>query len=388
MGILSNSVSISQFRVVGDIPATNLFEWFSERLAKHGFVPIDQGIAELSTGWVQLDDHRDSSFAVPATFWRDHYVTFTMRRDQRRIPAALLRSDQKLAEQEFLAANPGLSRVPKQKREEIRDAVRSGLLARTLPVPSTYDALWDTRTNILTVATLSQKVIEQFEALFKKSFEGFRLIAVHPYARAEQVVDNGLLPALAKENRANSDSVLDMIRSNQWMGWDFLLWILYQTMNEASEYCVNRPGPAVEGEQFVAYLNDRVVLCGANESGVQKFIASGPMDRFGEVRTALQAEKKITEAVLHLEKGEHLWKMTLKGEPFHFASFKAPQVKEERDNTVEEVTEREAVFYERMYVIETGLQLFDSLYSTFLSHRLGGGWDEELHKINEWLSGN
>lgn len=386
MGILSNSVSISQFRVVGDIPTVDLYEWFSERLAKQGFVPIDQGIAELSTGWVQLDDHRDSSFTVPSTFWRDHYVTFTMRRDQRRIPAALLRSNQREAEQEFLAANPGLSRVPKHKREEIKDAVRAGLLARTLAVPSTYDALWDIRSNTLTLATLSQKVIEQFETLFKKSFEGVRLVAIPPYSRAEQVLDSALLPALAQENKANSDSVLDLIKNNQWLGWDFLLWVLYQTMNEASEYRVNQPGPAVNGEPFVAYLNDRVVLCGAGEAGVQKFTASGPMERFGEVMTALKGDKKITEAVLHLEKGEHLWKTTLKGEQFQFASFKAPQVKEERDNTVDEITERESLFYERMYVIETGMQLFDSLYATFLSQRLGGGWEEELRKINGWLS--
>jgi len=43
---------------------------------------------------------------------------------------------------------------------------------------------------------------------------------------------------------------------------------------------------------------------------------------------------------------------------------------------VDEVSEREAAFYERLYVLEEGLQLFDSLYATFLAARLDSGWVE------------
>lgn len=385
MGLLSNSVSVSHFRVAGDLPASDLYQWASERLARHGFTPIDQGTAELSVGWVQLDDHRDSSFAVASAFWRDHYLTFTLRRDQRRIPSALLRANQKQAESEFLEANPGLSRVPKQKREEIRDAVRVALLARTLPVPSTYDAVWDLRSNVITIASIGAKVVEQFEALFKKSFEGLRLVSIHPYGRAEEVGGAELSPELAKENKANSDAVLDLIRSNRWLGWDFLLWIVYRTMNGSSEYRVSRPGPASVGEQFAAYMDNRVVLTGEGEGGCQKFTAAGPMERFGEVRTALRGGKRITEATILFEKDDLLWKTTLKGEMFHFGSFRTPQVKEERDNTVDQMTEREALFYEKMYVMELGMQMFDSLYAAFLSLRLGSGWQEEMAAIDAWL---
>ncbi|MBI1920344.1 MAG: recombination-associated protein RdgC [Geobacter sp.] len=385
MGILSNTVSICQFKVVGELPATDLFQWVSERLAKNGFTPIDQGAAELSVGWVHLDDHRDSSFAAPAIFWRDNYLTFTLRQDRRLIPAALLRAHQKVAEDDYIAANPGYSRVPKQKREELREAVRGALLAKILPIPSTYDMIWDTRSNILTLATLGTKAVDLFETHFRKSFEGLRLIAVHPYARAGQVAEPQLVPALEKANKATTDAVLDLIKSNQWIGWDFLLWVMYRTLNESSEYRVTRPGPALDGEAFVAYLDDRMVLCATAENGVQKITASGPQDRFGEVQTALRNGKRITEAALYLEKGEDIWKMTLKGEMFHFASYKAPKVKEERDNTVEETSEKEALFYERMYVMETGLQLFDSLYAAFLAARLGDAWEAEVRKIEEWL---
>jgi hypothetical protein len=386
MGILSSSVGLCQFSVIGNLPATDLFNWFAERLARHGFVSIDQGAAELSIGWVHMDNHQQSDFTTPAAFWHDNYLVLTLRRDRRTIPAALLRARVKMAEEEFLAANPGLSRVPKQKREELREAVRSFLLARTLPVPSVVDAVWDLDKNVLTLAALGAPVMDLFEKHFIKTFEGFRLVAIHPYARAEAVVPGPLRAALRQSNRATSEAALDLIKSNQWLGEDFLRWLTYQTLNGSSAYRIDRPGPAVEGEQFIAYLNDRMVLRGGDENGVQKITASGPQDRFGEVRAALCSGKQITEATLHLEKGDHLWKLTLKGEMFHFGSFKAPRIKMERDAGVDEASERVALFFERMSLLETGFQMFDSLYATFLGVRLGSGWQEEARAIDEWLA--
>ncbi len=386
MGILSNSVSICQYMVVGDLPAGDLFSWASENLSRHGFQPIDQGTAELSAGWVHSGNHRESSFAAPADFWHDHYMAFSLRQDRRRLPAALLKAYLQVEEHEFLSANPGLRWVPKQKKEELRDKVRTQLLARTLPVPAVYDAVWDSRTGLLTFAALGRPAMEAFETEFKKTFPGLRLVAVHPFARAEKDVDGPLQPALRTFNRATSDAVLDLIQSNRWLGWDFLLWLMYRTMNDSSEYRVNRPGPAEQGEPFAAYLNDRLVLASNGESGLQKITVVGPQDRFSEVRTALQNGKVINEAALHFEKGEHLWKMTLKGDTFHFASYKAPKVKEEKDITVDEASEHEALFYERMYVLETGLQLFDSLFAAFLAVRLDSSWEKEMEAIGAWLA--
>ena len=281
-----------------------------------------------------------------------------------------------MAEHEFLAANPGLRWVPKQKKQDMRDNVRTSLLAKTLPVPTVFDAVWDTRTGLLTFASLGRPAIEAFEIHFKKTFPDLRLVAVHPYGRAERVVDGPLQAALRTFNKASSEAVLDLIQSNRWLGEDFLLWLMYRTMNDSSEYRITRPGPAAQGEQFVAYLNDRLVLCSTGESGTQKITVAGPQDRFSEVCTALRSGKSINESALYLEKEEHLWKMTLKGETFHFASYKAPKVKEEKGDTVDEASEHEALFFERMYVVETGLQMFDSLFAAFLAERLGNGWED------------
>lgn len=386
MGLLANTVSICQFQVIGDLPTDDLFAWASAHLGSQAFRPIDRGSEELSFGWVHLDDPKESSFFAPQDFWRDHYLTFALRRDQRRVPAALLKPHMEKAEADFLAAHPGLQRVPRQHREELRDAVRGALLAQTLPVPALFDVVWDIRSGRLTLASLNAKVVELFETLFRQTFTELRLVTIHPFARAEAVIDATLLSALQKNNQATSDAVLEMIEGNRWLGQDFLLWLMYRTMESPSTYSVNQHGSAQPGDGFTAYLNDRLLLVGGGETGVQKVTVIGPQDAFSEVRTALQRGKQISEAILHLEMLEHQWKLTLKGDTFHLASFKAPAVKIEKDNRSEEKSEKEAVFYERMYLLEAGLQLFDSLFRTFLDLRLSPDWALTQSQIESWLN--
>lgn len=386
MGILANTVSVCHFKVQGELPKQELHEWAVKQLAANRFNPIDQGNEELSLGWVHLDDPKNAEFDSPAACWREHYLMFTLRRDKRAVPSAILKAHLEKAHDEFLAENPGFARVPKQKKEDLKEAVHAMLLSQTLPTPATYDAVWDTQSGTLTFSSLSPKVIELFEEQFKKTFEGLRVSAFHPYARAESVLDEGNKVLLKQANKAGGDNYVELIKENQWLGADFLLWLMYQTMNEASEYSVNQPGIMLEKEPFVAYLDDRVVLLGSGENGAQKITVAGPQDRFNEVRSALLNKKQITEATLHLEAGDDHWKMTLKGELFHFASFKSPAVKLEKDSSVDEAMEREAVFFERMMLLEKGTQLFDSVFATFLKLRLGHEWVEQETAIQKWLN--
>lgn len=385
MGILSNTVSICQFQIAGDLPEGDLFNWIAENLDKHAFVGIEDGAEELSIGWVQTDDYQLADFAASQPFRRDHYASFTLRRDQRRIPTALLKAYQKVAEHEYLSANPSFFKVPKQKREDIRDAVRLSLLVRTLPAPAMYDAVWDTRSGLVTLASLSAKVVDQFETEFKKTFPGLRLLMIHPYARAARVVPDELQPLLEKANLATTESVLDLIRANQWLGHDFFLWLLHQTLTGSGEHKVITAGPMGSGEPFAAFLNDRLLLQANGETGTQKVTVAGAQDNFREVLAALRLGKCITEATIHLEKDENAWKLTLKGEMFHFGSYRCPAVQIEKDNTVDSQAEQEAVFFERMHLLEGGLQLFDSLYGSFLATRLGDSWPATQQAIRSWL---
>jgi len=388
MGVYANTVSITQFTISGDLPKDDLFQWFSGKLSAKGFQSIENSAEESSEGWAEVDRPDDAAFEAPSDFWRDSYLVFSLRRDQRKIPSAVLKSHAGREEGAFLAQHPNLRRTPKNKRAEIKELVQTRLLTRCLPVPSSADVVWDQKSGILTLFSLGSKVIERFEELFRKTFEGFGPVIIHPFARARMLLDGPLLESLEKANQANSDAVTALIRDNQWLGWEFTLWLLQRGINGEGEFSVSRPGNLGLGERFSAWIDDRIQLQGGGEEGgIQKVSVSGSQDSYLEAISALKGGKRITSATICMEKDENLWKLTLKGDTFGFASFKCPQIRIEKDATVDEVSEREAAFYERMYLLEQGVQLFDSLFAAFLKERLSDGWTGRLATIQAWLDG-
>ncbi len=388
MGVYANTVSITQYTIEGDLPKDELFPWLSAKLSARGFQSIENSTEEASEGWTQVDRPDDATFEVPADFWRDNYLVFSLRRDQRKIPAAVLKSHAGREEGAFLAQHPNLRRTPKNKRAEIKEQVQMRLLSRCLPVPSSVDVVWDQKSGVLTLFSLGSKVIERFEELFRKTFEGFSPVIIHPFARARMLLEGQMLENLEKANQANSDAVTALIRDNQWLGWEFMLWLLQRGINGEGEFSVSCPGTLGTGERFSAWIDDRIQLqVGGEEGGIQKVSVSGSQDSYLEAISALKGGKRITSATVCMEKDENLWKLTLKGETFGFASFKCPQIRIEKDATVDEVSEREAAFYERMYLLEQGVQLFDSLFAAFLKERLSAGWAGRLTTIQEWLDG-
>jgi len=113
MGVYANTVSITQFTVTGELPKSDQFPWFSEKLAGRGFQSIENSAEETSEGWTQVDRPDDVAFEAPSDFWRDNYLVFSLRRDQRKIPAAVLKSHTGREEGAFLAQHPNLRRTPK-----------------------------------------------------------------------------------------------------------------------------------------------------------------------------------------------------------------------------------------------------------------------------------
>lgn len=385
MGIYSNTVSFAQYRVVGEMPQAERFEWLCAALQGRIFASIEESAEEQCEGWTCTDRPDDPAFVAPGEFWRDRYLFFSYRRDQRRIPAAVLKSHIGRAEGEYLAKRPELKRPPKREREEIKERTRLKLLTRTLPSPSTVDLVWNQESGLLNLLSCSAKAMERFEELFGKSFENLRPQLVYPYARALELLDEAGREQLAALNQAGSDSALDEIQSNRWLGEQFLLWLL-QAGLEGGAFRVRTPGSYEAGTPFVAWIDEKIQLQGGGEGGPQKVTVSGSQDSYLEARSALKSGKAISSAAIYLEKEELQWRFVLNAELFTFSGFKCPPVKVEREG-VEQVSERESAFYERVYLLEAGLQMFDSLLAAFLDERLGAGWAERQQQIDAWLEG-
>ncbi len=386
MGIMSNTVSIYQYEVIGEIPGNDKRLWVRQCLEKSRFEPIDTTSDPESTGWVRFDEHMSSDFVSLASFSFEDYYIFALRKDVRKVPAALLKNLVEKECGEWLKERPKLSRVPFQRKREIRENIHAALLAKSLPDPSVCDVLWNTKTNIVSIASISTKALDFVEDQFKKTFEGMTLVPIHPIRRAERVLSEEHRQSLDRLNQASSRDVLLQIKKNRWLGWDFFLWLMYRSAEGSSEYkVVTEVGPAEPGDLFIAYLYDRFVLTEEHEDGNRKNSISGPQKDFSEARKSIQSGKNITEALLYFEKDMLKWKISLKGDVFAFGSFTCPPVKIEKDEMTDPTMERDAVFYERMSLMETGLQLFESLFAAFLSDRVSGHWPQILKAMNEWL---
>lgn len=383
MGMMSNTVSIYQYRVIGESSGD---AWVQGCLSKNQFISIDTTPDQESMGWVSFDDHTSSDFENENVFIRRPYYFFSLRRDQRRVPSALLKNLLVKECAGWLSKRPDLSRVPFRRKAEMRDALHASLLSRILPVPSTYDVVWNTDNSTVTVSSISERVLDLVEDAFARTFKGLSLEPVHPMSRAYQVLKEDQYRMLERSDQAPSRDVLLQIKRNRWVGWDFLLWLMYQTSTGNSAYTVNQKGPLELGEGFIAYLHDRFVLKAEHEEGARKSSIIGPQRDFAEARSAIRDGKNIIESVIHIEKGSRSWKMALKADIFAFGSFTCPPVQLEKDELTDPEQERMNVFYERMSLLETGLQLFDSIYQAFLAERITPKWPERLKQINGWLS--
>ncbi|RLB70373.1 MAG: exonuclease [Deltaproteobacteria bacterium] len=386
MGFLATSASVGYFQVTGSLNPQEKYQDLPEKLSAQGFRSIEQSADELSTGWVQLDDYDCSDFTSTDSCWRDHYLSFSLRQDRRRIPAALLKREVVKLCEKFLAGQPTLRFVPKGEKEQIRDQARSSLLARTLPTPSFYDVVWDTDQQLLRFCSLGQNTIDSFQGLFHQTFPGLRLQLFHPLARATQILPEQLRETLQVANKAQTDNILEQVEANRWLGVDFLQWLFYRTLNSDSRYQVTTSGPLLEKQPFTAFLDNRLVLVGGGQEGIQKIVVAGPQDHYLEVRAALRQGKQIEEATIHLQQNEDdAWKLTLKGERFQFGSYRTPMIRPEKDPSDDPQAEAEAAFFTKLAAVEEGEQMFDSLLKTFLVLRLGEQWPKEQAAILLWL---
>ncbi|WP_020675332.1 recombination-associated protein RdgC [Geopsychrobacter electrodiphilus] len=386
MGLLAPAASLCHFEVIGDLPSDQIFQFVSERLHNERFRSIEKSIDEYSCGWVEMDDHDAAEFAEERQLLRERTLCFALREDRRKIPAALLKREITRISAEYLEAHPTFNRVPKSEREAIRDLASSQLFSRTLPVPAVSDIVWKIDSGLLRFTSLSQNRIDSFQGLFHQSFPELRLRLLTPLARANAVANAEQKEQLAELNQANSDTALEEIEANSWMGEELLQWLLYRSLNSDSGYAVCTPGPLLMNQPFNAWLDNRLLLVGSGTEGEQKISVAGPQDRFSEVCAALRSGKRIAEATLHLSLGEEQsWKLTLKGERFSFGGFRTPMIKPDKDPVDDPKLEVEAAFYSKMVSIEEGEQLFASLIKTFFERRLNSGWDTEAAKIIAWF---
>jgi len=167
MGVLKGSATFTRYRVVGDMPV-DFRNFFDKQIKLHAFREISTGLEEKSLGWTSIENVLDRNFEY-ANYSLGNYAIFSLRIDRKTVPPALLKLKVLEAEKKYIEEN-NLKKIYREQRAEIRDAVRRELLGKAPPVPSFYEVCWALSQGWLILGTLSPKVFDDFEDLFKRSF--------------------------------------------------------------------------------------------------------------------------------------------------------------------------------------------------------------------------
>lgn len=159
------------------------------------------------------------------------------------------------------------------------------------------------------------------------------------------------------------------------LGQEFLTWLWYRSstggiFNDAA------------GKPFTISMEQRIVVQGGEGEHVETASVSGLDSELREARMGLTTGKKVTRALLRLERDPEEWQVTLKASDFSLCSLKTPKIeKADRDDA-----DPDALLLEKLYLVESCLELIDALYAAFLKVRLDGpAWKEEVTGIRQWM---
>lgn len=159
------------------------------------------------------------------------------------------------------------------------------------------------------------------------------------------------------------------------LGQEFLTWLWYQSDTA--------PGGFVdaEGAPFAVSMEQRIVVQGGEGEARETASVSGSLSPLREARFGLGTGKKVSRALLRLEKDDLAFQLTLKAEDFSISGLKTPKLdKSDGDE------DPDALLLERIYLMESCMALLDSLYARFLALRLSERWQREVADMGQWLS--
>ncbi|MDL2307102.1 hypothetical protein LJC48_03620 [Desulfovibrio sp. OttesenSCG-928-C06] len=161
------------------------------------------------------------------------------------------------------------------------------------------------------------------------------------------------------------------------LGQEFLTWLWFRSEN-GNKFKTDK------GEEFNVFMEQRIVVQGGEGELIETASVSGAMSELREARLGLTTGKKVSRALIRLEQDPESWQLTLKAEDFSIGSLKTPKV----EGSVEKDDDPEAMFFEKVYLLEKGISFIDTLYKEFLTLRLGSGWRDEVKELQRWMYPN
>lgn len=356
MGLLKGNFSFARFHVTGQLPKAFL-TFVNNRIKSNSFRETLKSTEEKRSGWVSVTDILDADFDK-ANYALGDYLIFSLRTDRKIIPPKLLKIKILEEERRFLAQS-GKTRINKMTAQEIKDKVKLDLLSRIDPVPSFYDVCWAVGQNTVYFSSLSDKVMDDFVDLFKKTFS-LGLSRTLPQ-------DNQLLTAKVTSGSLKQEEAASI-------GREFITWLWFKSQERSGRI-------SLKNEEVELNFVKRIALTAGEGEYSQGVVCHGIHSELKEGKEAIRQGKKVTEAGIKLISDQNEWEFTLKADTFYFQSLKLPPAEWQ-----EAEEDPSGKMLERIYLIEKAANAVDKLFDTFLSVRFSSRWEEnELKLIAKWL---
>ncbi len=158
------------------------------------------------------------------------------------------------------------------------------------------------------------------------------------------------------------------------LGQEFLTWLWFRS---ATGGIFNDKS----GRPFTVTMEHRIVVQGGEGDHVETASVSGIDSELREARMGLTTGKKVTRALIRLIRDPDEWQVTLKAADFSLGSLKTPKI----EKSDREDLDPDALFLEKMYLVEACLELIDAMYKAFLGIRLGKDWKQEVSGLQAWM---
>ena len=369
MGFIASSCSFTRFRVIDPVP-DGLWAEIPQLLKKGAFLDIDESAESQADGWVSFDDYLDTTWqAGPPQ--KGAYIAFSLRVDTRRIPSGVLRKHLALALKREKAENEknGKKFISRERRKELKEQVQLSLRRRFLPVPGEFNVIWNTANNEIWFASTQTKMLELFVQRFLATFK------LHIEQLTPPDLALSMLGDAAEADIHSADSVdytMDGI-----LGQDFLTWLWFQSDVAHSFFHTE------DGQAFMVYMEKRVTVTGfvGCDRETASVTASDTASPLTEARLGLRRGKKVSSAIISLSKADCDFNFSVKAADFSLNSLKTSKInKPDRDD------DPDALFLEKVFLIETAVTLMDCLYRQFLGLRLDKDkWDKTTGEMMKWM---
>ncbi len=185
MGLLSTSVSITQYRVEGQLKDP-VMDTVREALKKNTIDEIDNDASEQIIGWTPFENPFTPNFET-ADIMVDTTFVFSLRIDKKSIPGKVVQKHLKLEMARRLAES-NRDFLSRSEKKLIKEQVVNVLSTRIPATPNVYDLTWDYEAGRLWFFTNLKAANEALETLFTRSFD-LSLIRHFPYTAAEHSDD-------------------------------------------------------------------------------------------------------------------------------------------------------------------------------------------------------